>query len=1113
MSFHLVSTIARYEMRTLLRSWFFRIFVILVVVGLGIFNVAMNVEASGAPWVYKALAASIPYANLIILNLGQAIVAVFLASEFLKQDKKNDSVEVIYARSMSNGQYILGKTLGILAVFLVLNILVLLLGIGFSFLGSASSQNVLPYFMYPLLISLPTLVFILGLAFFVMVLVKNQAVTFIVLLGYIALTIFYLNKKAFHIFDYIAYQVPMMYSSINGFGNFTEILYHRLIYFLLGIGLIFLTVYRLQRLPQPPQRSYLSLVIGLLFLFLGGIVVNKYLALKYSVNNTRNQAVALNNAYSNYPRATILNCNLKLEHQNDIISAEASLRLVNNSSQSIDTLVLSLNMGLKIQELSYNQTKIPFKRNLQLILVKVPNTLKPGEEASLSLKYAGTVDEKICFLDKADSEDGDNFRLEVFMLRKRYAFLQDDYVCFTSEVLWYPIAGVGYASEKPMNYDPDFVKYTLQVKTKPGLTAISQGERRDNGKGTFNFTPEYPLPKLSLLIGNFKRKGIRVDSVDYEIYSIKGHDNYTESFKQIADTVEFLIRKLKQDYEAEIGFHYPYKRFILAEVPVHFALDKHEYSYSTDAVQPEMILYSEKGVIFSSTDFRNRRYRIEREMKRKNEEALPEEIQSRMFNQFVRNNFLAKPGEYYPFNDIVDWGSFSVFSQYYSFVSRLQSDSFPILSVALEAYFYERNMVKGSSAEWYDYLSKEERINLELADRSLQDILKKGILPAEDERNSLQLRDIVLAKGKHFFNILRARYGEKEVDTLLTQLTAESQFRKLQYAHLSNAFTKQFKTNLDSMVQAWYSQEKLPGFILSDISTYKVIKGEETKFQVKLTVTNPEYADGFITVNIEEKDPNRKNENWWENTFNADVSRKVFVPARSSCETGYLFNSEPARMSVVTHISRNLPYNVLFNFQGFNEIRNVPVLDGERSIPFISELNNAGEIIVDNEDRGFSFQQTTNQAYLKSLLTKNRKDRYKYTALQSWNPDREWKAVLRSEFYGKYVRSAYYTRAGTGDRKVFWKAMLPESGMYEVYFYMDKPYFDWRRSNKSPDYNLLVYHEGETEKINQPSEGIENGWLFLGTFSFAADTAKVELSNKSNGDMIFGDAVKWVKVK
>ena len=56
------------------------------ILGLGLFNAGLNFPGSGSPWIYRAIAASIPYANLIILNLGQAIVAVF-ASEFLKQDR------------------------------------------------------------------------------------------------------------------------------------------------------------------------------------------------------------------------------------------------------------------------------------------------------------------------------------------------------------------------------------------------------------------------------------------------------------------------------------------------------------------------------------------------------------------------------------------------------------------------------------------------------------------------------------------------------------------------------------------------------------------------------------------------------------------------------------------------------------------------------------------------------------------------------------------------------------------------------------------------------------------------------------------------------------------
>ena len=83
-SLHTIRSVAKYETKTLLRSWFFRIFAIMSILFIGGFNIAAFVEGSGAPWIYRALPAAIPYANLIILNLGQAIVAVFLGIGIFK---------------------------------------------------------------------------------------------------------------------------------------------------------------------------------------------------------------------------------------------------------------------------------------------------------------------------------------------------------------------------------------------------------------------------------------------------------------------------------------------------------------------------------------------------------------------------------------------------------------------------------------------------------------------------------------------------------------------------------------------------------------------------------------------------------------------------------------------------------------------------------------------------------------------------------------------------------------------------------------------------------------------------------------------------------------------
>lgn len=67
-----------------------------------------------------------------MLNVGQAVIAVFLSSEFIKRDKQLDTSEVFYVRPLTNAEYVLGKTWGNLRVFLGLNLLVLLIALVFN---------------------------------------------------------------------------------------------------------------------------------------------------------------------------------------------------------------------------------------------------------------------------------------------------------------------------------------------------------------------------------------------------------------------------------------------------------------------------------------------------------------------------------------------------------------------------------------------------------------------------------------------------------------------------------------------------------------------------------------------------------------------------------------------------------------------------------------------------------------------------------------------------------------------------------------------------------------------------------------------------------------------
>ncbi len=1111
MSFHLIRIIAAYEMRTLLRSWFFRIFAGGAILGLGIFNLAINIKSSGSPLIYRALSASIPYANLIILNLGQAVVAVFLASEFLKQDRKNDTVEVIYARSMTNGQYILGKTLGILAVFLVLNLVVLLIGIGFSLIGNFGSQSAFPYLTYPLLISLPTLTFILGLSFFLMVLVKNQAVTFILLIGYIALTVFYLSKKAYHIFDYIAFDVPMMYSSISGFGNFGEILLHRSIYFVLGIGFILLTIYRLQRLPQSIKFTRVPLLAGLLFLLAGAAMIWQYLHMKDSLFAFRQELIELNNRYVHIPKPIISSCELDLEHRNKSIFVDAHLSLFNQNNTEIDTVIISLNPGLNVENLEVNNQPVAWQRMHQIILHVLKAPLKPGDSLMIRLKYSGGINENIAFLDLGDKAFTDNPVYEVFRMQKRYAFLQKDFVCLTSDALWYPVTGTGYATSVPLQYAPDFTRFSLKVRTSPGLTPVSQGTRNETGNGYVQFVPEYALPKISLLIGNYEKRTLTVDSIEYSLFNIKGHDYFSVLFDQVHDTLPTLIRNVKKDYEFDLGLNYPFRRFTLVEVPVHFAVDQHQYALTSDAVQPEMILCPEKGVMFSSSDFGTWKFRMEKSYRNNNEEVLPVVVQARILDQFFRNNFTNRWNQDNGYTYLYNWQTYHVFPLYYTCFTQLISKQWPVMNIGLEIYLNKRNYNEGTSFRYYEDVSEIERINLALKENSLEQLAYSGQTDDENE-SRVNLRSLVQEKGLYLFNYLKAKYGNA-FDTLLIRQVKEAGHRSFAFNELSGKFLQQFNADLEKETGTWYSQKDLPGFIVKNVSGYKLKTGDFSKYQIRFQISNPESVDGLVTLHVDLIDPNQNQSDNYRSYFVPDFSRKIYLPAKTSWDVGFVFNTEPVNMSLMTHISQNLPNSLIYSFSGFNEIRNIPQLDQVQPAPYFDRLINSNEVIADNEDSSFSYRQATNQAYLKSMINRNKENRLKYTHVRSYNPPRVWNAVLRSEFYGNYVRSSYYTRGGTGERTASWKAHLPEPGSYDVYLYVNKIHMDWRRSNKAPDYNISVYHDNGVEQINYTTENVDHGWNYLGTWYVSSDSARVELSNKSNGDMVFADAVKWVLTK
>ncbi|MFC1490031.1 hypothetical protein ACFL6K_02350, partial [Candidatus Latescibacterota bacterium] len=399
-----ILAVATYEFKTLRRSWFFRIFAFLAIAVIIILNIVLYVNTNTANWSLRGMPSSIPYMNLLVLNVLQGIIGLFVASEFFKNDKLHDFTEAVYARSMTNADYIIGKTLGICALFMLLNMCVLIISSVFNVVFIDDVPFMLKsYIYYPIIISLPTLVYIIGLSFFSMVLIKSQALTILILMGYCILTHLFLSENFHYLFDYSAFNLPLMHSDIIGFGNVGTILIQRGIYLLMGVGFIFSTVLLFKRPRQSNIMNRVSLITViacfLSVVMLGGVYISNIAAGK----KLRSRMNTLNNETASKPRVSITDCSLDLVHRGKNIDVSSHVTFENNTSSSIDTYIFSLNPGLEILDVSSDGKKLSFNRNLHILTVEPQTALNAGEIDSLSIHYQGTISEDAAYLDIKES--------------------------------------------------------------------------------------------------------------------------------------------------------------------------------------------------------------------------------------------------------------------------------------------------------------------------------------------------------------------------------------------------------------------------------------------------------------------------------------------------------------------------------------------------------------------------------------------------------------------------------------------------------------------------------------------------------------------------------------
>jgi ABC-type transport system involved in multi-copper enzyme maturation permease subunit len=1120
-----ISTIAKYERKILFRSWFFRIFAILSLLVIGMYGGGSLFDINFFSWNFRSLPTSLIYSNFFLLNIFQSIIAVFLATDFMKRDKKLNTTEVMFIRPMSNLEYIIGKTIGLMGVFIVLNILLMILTAVFVLISPQVEFRLFPIFIYFFLMSIPTLVFVIGISYTIMILVKNQPISFIILLGFIALVIFYLGDKSGYVFDYMAYKMPMPLSDIVGFSNPAYIVIHRLSYLLLGVGLLFFTTWRLNRLPNKPFSAWMLSMASFFFIALAATGFFVMLNKTQSIKNERKLAVNIAAQYFDRAVPEMKNASLKVVNGKELM-VEADLSLLNTTGKSIDTLFFSLNPSLKVESVTMGNKQLEFHQKSILLKVVPSKPMEADEKLDISIAYAGVPNMDIAYIDNPHE---DVFGIDQEMtvrVDRQFGFYNRNYVLLTKEVLWYPIPGIAYDPTRPAIFKHEFTNFDLTVTARPGMVPVSQGLRSTSDSITYSFDIRDPLPQLSLNIGRFKEKDIEIGGIKMGISYIEGHDYFLQYLSEMGDTITPIITEFLDDYERQLGLFYPYQVFNLVEVPAQFASLPHSWTSSLANVQPQVIYFPEWGYRMNQADFASTEKRIKRDTDRNKEEITEKEKQARIFTNFLRSTFSSEQSMRFGAPRATASGNpYHIFPNYYYFVNYISSDECPVLNYAFESYLMKgRDNPRQMFMAQMTGIGDNEQANLKLREQSL-----KQIIANESDRQ--MVNKVLRAKGAYLLTWIEKHVNDENFNDYLLDYLYDNSFRQIRYEELIVSLTAQFNVEMGSFLTDWYNADRLPAFGMGQVEVFETIYETNTVYVVRTRVSNYNDVDGLVKFTFQ-LGGGRGGGGGGGGFMGgggfgaaAEPEERIFmIEGNTTKELQMVMADAPRSIMFNTMLSENIPATTM-SFGA--TVVAVSQLKAEEYEIFTNDevvLGEVGALIVDNRDKGFSVHDPSLDNPLRQFVESRKAQPVSEFVGEGFGQaPSTWGLSANAQYYGKIELSAMVVRSGSGNKTATWKTELDKTGYYEIYVYLNQQRRGWSgpggpggqggggRRNNDPvgSYFYQVHHDDGVEEVELEVKSFENGWNLLGSFYLSSETATVVLTDKGGADRVVADAVKW----
>ncbi len=1097
--------VIRHEMRMVLRSWPFRIVAFLCFCQIVLQNAGMmamiyfvSAEAYLGP-----LFTSANITILAMVQIAQLLtwVVVFFANSVGSRDRRIGIADVVAARPLPVGSYVIGRILGLmlpLTVLMVASLAVTLVAQNAFGLHAASFRQYAPYF---LAFSLVSVSFAAALAAFFSTLLKNRLLTSLAALAPIMLSALWLARVS-SVFDMSGFLVSGTYSDLIGFGPLGELVSQRLIYVCLVLFFVAATVFFYPR-PEASRRGRPT-VFAFVVLLLASVGLMGNFALGEYLAKARHQdwRGALTEATGNRAAAVDhYDMEVSILPRKGQLRAAVKTALRNRSATGTDSFIFALNPGLDVESVTTSYgASVAVARRGPVVELTLDAPLPPGESVELTWEYGGKVDPRAAWLsERPESEtwQEDNMQQMASVLGDLSGWTGRRYCFFLPESQWYPVPNSTFGYEYPDKRPVNFATARIHLEMPEDWTGVTQGvlvdESRDGGRATLVYETDTPVPQFSLCAGEYERVSAEVNGIECAFFYAPAHRENVDLF---ADAAEEIARSIGESLDAisdELHLEYPYRSLAVVEVPI----DCRPFSDGWDSrnlfVQPGVLFLSETN--FFSAYFAQAYKSAEKWTKRQGTGATNAQIKAGLLKKYFHGNAFVGDLE------------LNLIPNFWEFLVDPTGTAYPALGPAFTNALAERALGRHQRDETHA-LEIMNQPGLAMAERQGDDVAEfrqamsfwfptrdpdpdalivplGAMSPAEQGKRFIPLMD---KKTDGLFQTLAMAMGEDAWQTLVPYVLDRYRFKPIALEDVEREARSFSDTDVSWVFDQFVSRPIMPGYAIVHAEAYEIDIGQrDQQFQAVVRVANLEEGKGYARLVIESKGSDESD----------TIEREVFFDSLEEKEVRVVLSAKPVSVRVVPAFSRNMrdPFEILYVP---DERQATP---GEDSIRTVSTADRELAVIVDDVESGFSTVATGEGA------SQDPGGPTEYRKYIGFGAPRRWQNQNASKAYGKYIRTRKIKKRGDGSQTAVWSASLPQEGLYEVFIYAEPA----RRGR----YMIVVEHGESRQEVELGLKTAKSGWNSLGKYWFPKDgPARVTLSDDvqqgSKGSRVYADAVKWV---